>query len=103
MSAIIPTEHIATAIHWIRQQKVILDRDLADLYGVEDCALKHAARRNPECFPGDFMFTLNSSEINHLEERYDEQFAVVFEAIKRLPDENEPSGQKNKKTMGVHP
>jgi hypothetical protein len=171
MEPIIPAEHIATSIHWIRKQKVILDRDLADLYGVETRALKQAVRRNLERFPEDFMFTLHSSEIDlmvsqsvipskkvfggaspmafteqgvamlssvlrsqqavqvniaivrtfvelrnlmdtnrelarkidGLEERYDEQFAIVFEAIKRLLDENEPSQQKTKKIMGFHP
>lgn len=42
-------------------------------------------------------------KIDGLEERYDEQFTIVFEAIKRLLDENEPSQQKTKKIMGFHP
>ena len=86
MRGIIPTEHIATAIHWIRNQKVILDRDLADLYGVETRALKQAVRRNLERFPEDFMFTLQSSEIDQM---------VSQNVI--------PSKHKKKKAMGFHP
>lgn len=41
----IKTENIAPMIHWIRREKVMLDRDLADLYGVETRALKQAVRR----------------------------------------------------------
>ena len=50
-------------IHWIRHEKVMLDRDLAELYGVETRALKQAVRRNKERFPEDFMFELNKKEL----------------------------------------
>lgn len=59
-------ESISPVIHWIRGEKVILDRDLAVLYGVETRALKQAVRRNPERFPGDFMFELVDSEVDLL-------------------------------------
>ena len=49
-------------IHEIRGQKVMLDRDLADLYGVELRALSQAAKRNIERFPTDFMFRLTQDE-----------------------------------------
>jgi hypothetical protein len=45
---------IAPKVHWIRHEKVLLDFDLAALYGVETRALKQAVRRNRERFPGDF-------------------------------------------------
>lgn len=53
-------------IHWIRKEKVILDRDLAELYGVETRALKQAVRRNMPRFPGDCMFELVKDEVDAL-------------------------------------
>ncbi len=50
----------------LRSQRVMLDFDLATLYGVETRALKQAVRRNPERFPADFMFELNDEEIDGL-------------------------------------
>lgn len=46
----------------LRGQKVLLDRDLADLYGVETKVLNQAVKRNLARFPSDFMFQLNSEE-----------------------------------------
>ncbi len=141
----------------------MLDRDLAELYGVETALLKRAVRRNRERFPNDFMFELSKSELDDLrcqfgtsrwggtryspfafteqgvamlssvlnsdgaiqvniqimrtftqlrnmlathddlkrkieamEEKYDEQFRIVFEAIQQLLDED----QKPKKKIG---
>lgn len=159
------TESISPVIHWIRGEKVILDRDLAVLYGVETRALKQAVRRNPERFPGDFMFELSDDEfanwrsqfvisssdrqglrhvpmafteqgvamlssvlrspraievniaiirtfvqlrrlmdsnrdlarrIEDLERKYDEQFSVVFEAIKKLISHEASASPKRK-------
>jgi hypothetical protein len=59
---IIPTEVIEHRIYLIRQQKVILDRDLAELYGVKPKVLNQAVKRNLERFPEDFMFQLTSEE-----------------------------------------
>lgn len=50
----------------LRDQKVMLDFHLAELYRVETRALKQAVRRNPERFPADFMFELDPAEIAHL-------------------------------------
>ncbi len=50
----------------LRDQKVMLDFHLAELYGVETRALKQAVRRNPERFPADFMFELTPAEARHL-------------------------------------
>jgi hydrogenase maturation factor HypE len=63
MSDIIPLETIERNILLIRGQKVMLDRDLAQLYGVETRALNQAVRRNIDRFPNDFMFTLTREEI----------------------------------------
>ena len=56
----IPAERIESCIYLIRGQKIMLDSDLADLYGVETKALKRAVRRNRDRFPEDFMFQLNN-------------------------------------------
>lgn len=60
--SIIPIERIEGIIHHIRDQKVILDQDLAALYGVETKALNQAVQRNIERFPEDFSFQLNKKE-----------------------------------------
>ncbi|MBN1515558.1 ORF6N domain-containing protein [Candidatus Sumerlaeota bacterium] len=170
MKQIVKTEDIAPMIHWIRQEKVMLDRDLADLYGVETRTLKQAVRRNLDRFPEDFMFKLEDSEvealvsqnvipskgifggavpmafteqgvamlssvlrskratevniaimrtfvqlrrlmdsnrelakkINQLEKKYDEQFSLVFQAIKQLLAEDEARKQKPKRRIGFN-
>jgi hypothetical protein len=58
----VPIECIEKAIFLIREEKVMLDRDLASLYGVTTSVLKQAVRRNIERFPSDFMFVLNKTE-----------------------------------------
>jgi hypothetical protein len=59
-------EHLEQTIHLIRAQKVLLDRDLAALYGVETGALNRAVRRNKDRFPSDFMFKLTEKEAESL-------------------------------------
>jgi phage regulator Rha-like protein len=60
----IPEEVILNKIYFIRGQKVMLDRDLAELYGVETKYLKRQVKRNIVRFPDDFMFELGESEFN---------------------------------------
>ena len=60
---LVPMETIRQAILLARGQKVMLDRDLAMLYGVETRALNQAVKRNRERFPADFMFELTRNEI----------------------------------------
>jgi phage regulator Rha-like protein len=62
----IPAERIESCIYLIRGQKIMLDSDLAELYGVETKVLKRAVRRNGERFPTDFMFPLNNQEVVRL-------------------------------------
>lgn len=62
MESLIPTERIENIILLIRDRKVILDEDLARLYGVETKALNRAFMRNRERFPEDFVFQLSESE-----------------------------------------
>lgn len=64
--ALIPMERIQRSILLMRKERVILDRDLAELYGVENRALKQAVKRNPDRFPSDFMFELNETEVEFL-------------------------------------
>ena len=59
---VVPLERVTRAILLIRGQRVILDTDLAGLYGVETKALNRAVRRNLERFPRDFMFRLTLNE-----------------------------------------
>ncbi len=65
LTTVIPIEQISGKILLIRGQKVILDRDLAELYGVEVKQLKRAVRRNIDRFPGDFMFEMTDKEFKN--------------------------------------
>lgn len=66
MKEVIPIETVTGKIHYIREHKVLLDRDLAELYGVETGQLKRAVRRNIDRFPPDFMFELTKKEHENL-------------------------------------
>ena len=59
----IPDELVMNKIYLIRGHKVMLDRDLAELYGVETKRLKEAVRRNIDRFPEDFLFEMSSGEL----------------------------------------
>jgi hypothetical protein len=63
---IIPSELIASKIYIIRRLKVMLDRDLAQLYGVETRVLNQAVKRNSERFPDDFMIKLSRDEVKRI-------------------------------------
>lgn len=65
MTDIIIQEKIRSKIITIRGQRVMLDRDLAELYGVKTKVLNQAVKRNTERFPGDFMFQLNEDEFKY--------------------------------------
>lgn len=67
-SIVIPDEVVISKIYLIRGQKVMIDRDLAELYGVETRVLKQAVRRNIERFPQDFMFEMNKEEFDQWRE-----------------------------------
>ena len=163
-SLMIPVERIEKTILLIRNQKVIIDTDLAELYGVTTKALNQSVTRNEQRFPSDFMFRLTKTEkqelvtncdrldrlkhssalprvfneqgvamlssvlksdraikvniqimrtftklrqmlstnaelkqkVEAMEKKYDQQFQVVFEAIKQLIDEE----SKPKKKIG---
>ena len=80
MEAIVPVEAIERKIYLIRSQKVMIDRDLAQLYDVETRVLNQAVRRNIERFPPDFMFALTRDEIRDLSQ------IVISSNIKHSPN-----------------
>jgi hypothetical protein len=67
---IIPDEVVISKIYYTRNQKVMLDRDLAELYKVETKQLKRQVRRNIERFPEDFMFELDKEEFENLRSQF---------------------------------
>ena len=74
---------IESMIYLIRNQKVMLDSDLANLYGVETKNLKKAVRRNIERFPRDFMFELTKEELENL--RFQSGTANSSKMMTRVP------------------
>lgn len=66
MITFVPEERIEQTILLIRGQKVMLDQDLAVLYGVTTKRLNEQVRRNVRRFPSDFMFQLNNQEVTIL-------------------------------------
>ncbi len=69
-NSMIPDEIITNKIYLIRNQKVMLDRDLAELYQVETKQLKRQVKRNIERFPQDFMFELTNQENENLRSQF---------------------------------
>ncbi len=61
---LIPEETIISKIYQVREQKVMLDRDLADIYGVKGFRLREQVKRNSDRFPEHFMFQLTEDETN---------------------------------------
>jgi hypothetical protein len=68
--SVVPTETIERSIFMIRGMRVMLDKDLAELYGIETKALKQAVKRNADRFPSDFMFTLSKQEFADLRSQF---------------------------------
>jgi uncharacterized protein YjcR len=68
--SLVPAERIEKSILLIRKQKIMLDSDLAALYGVETKALVQAVKRNLERFPKDFMFQLSREEFSILRSQF---------------------------------
>ncbi len=65
-----PTQDITRAILVLRGQRVILDRDLATIYGVSTGRLNEAIKRNAERFPDDFMLQLTAQELENLRSQF---------------------------------
>lgn len=64
MSEILPVDSIKEKIFLIRNERVMIDRDLAELYGVETKRLNEQVKRNKDRFPSDFMFQIDNAEKN---------------------------------------
>ena len=67
---VINSENIEQLIFLIRGQKVMLDRDLVELYGVETKQLKRAVRRDFTRFPKDFMFEMTKQELDSFKSHF---------------------------------
>ena len=80
MDVTLPIEVIRGKIYLIRGQKVLLDRDLAEMYGVETRSLNQDVRRNINRFPEDFMLTLTRDEIRNLSQ------IVISPGLKHAPN-----------------
>ena len=65
-SIAIPDEVVMNKIYLIREHKVMLDRDLAELYGVKPIRLREQVKRNQERFPEKFMFQLTEKEVENM-------------------------------------
>lgn len=68
---VIKQDQVQEKIIIIRNQKVIIDADVAELYGVETKRVNEAAKNNPEKFPKGYLFKLNKQEKNKLVENFD--------------------------------
>jgi hypothetical protein len=68
--SLIPIEKITSKIYLIRKEKVMLDSDLAELYGVETKVLVQALKRNIDRFPKDFMFQLTADQYKILRSQF---------------------------------
>ena len=78
MNELIPIERIESRIYQIRGQKVMIDRDLAEMYGVATKVLNQAVRRNGKRFPPDFVFQLNTREKDELVTNCDHLKALKY-------------------------
>lgn len=70
MDVLIPEESLIGKIYFIRNQKIMIDRDLAELYGVETKVLNQAVSRNISRFPVDFMFQISEKEWENLKSHF---------------------------------
>jgi len=70
MTTLIPVESIVNKIVLLRGEKVLLDQDLAEMYGVETKQLKRAVRRNIKRFPRDFIFELRKKDFENLRSHF---------------------------------
>jgi hypothetical protein len=82
---LIPAERIEKAILLIRGQKIMLDRDLADLYGVATKALNQAVKRNRKRFPADFMFQLSHEEFDNWRSQFVTSNSPAKMGVRRRP------------------
>ena len=84
-ASVIPVERIERAILLVRGQKVLLDRDLAELYGVATKVLNQAVSRNRKRFPDDFMFQLSSEELENWRSQFVTSNSAAKMGLRRRP------------------
>ena len=89
LASLQPLENIENLIHVIRGKQVMLDRDLARLYGVETRVLNQAVQRNIERFPEDFMFQLSLKEMRETSENKE-----VTDLTSQIVISNKRGGQR---------
>lgn len=82
---LVPVERIEKAILFIRGQKVMLDRDLAELYGVPTGVLNQAVKRNLKRFPEDFMFQLSKEEMESWKSQLVISNPAARMSVRKLP------------------
>jgi hypothetical protein len=82
MSEIVPVELITSKIFFLRGVKVLIDRDLAELYDVETRVLNQAVKRHIKRFPEDFMFQLTRAEFNNLKSQF---VTSSWGGVRKLP------------------
>ncbi len=81
MNELIVQSEISSRIYTIRGEQVMLDRDLAELYGVETKRLNEQVKRNSERFPIDFMFQLKENEKNELVAKCDRLNSMKYSTV----------------------
>lgn len=86
-----PVEKIERLIITVRGKQVILDRDLARLYGVETRRLNEQVKRNIERFPDDFMFQLSKEELENWKSQIATSNSIKMGA-RKLPNDNPAYG-----------
>jgi hypothetical protein len=84
-ATLIPAETIEKSILELRGQKVLLDRDLAALYGVPNKVLNQAVSRNKKRFPPDFMFQLTQQEFMHLKSQFVTSSSTAHGGVRKRP------------------
>ena len=84
-ACLVPSEGIDRAILLVRGHKIILDRDLAELYGVETRVLVQAVKRNAARFPADFMFQLSEPELQNWRSQFVISNPAAKMALRRRP------------------
>lgn len=81
MSEIVKIDNVESKIQIIRNQKVILDSDVADLYGVKTKEVNQAVKNNPDKFPLGYVFELNDEEKNEVVKNFDHLQKLKFSPI----------------------
>ena len=95
-------DNIKDAIYEIRGQKVMLDRDLAVIYGVETRILNQAVKRNLDRFPSDFMFQLTKEEWRDIENNSIISSQIVMTSPQRRPKTATPDERDGNESVYCH-